>query len=87
MSTKKQTKLVSKQEALELISAQLRKPDLNPSQFAKLLKLQSQLSGWKPTQQPDPDGEPSIDQLVAAVEKKRRAAAQQKTTSPTEETL
>jgi hypothetical protein len=74
--TKKPTPLVTRNEALELIAAQLRKPDLNPSQFAKLLKLQSQLSGWKPTQAPEPSKEASLDQMVQEMEKKRRAEAQ-----------
>lgn len=75
MSKTKPTPIVTKQEALELIAAQLRKPDLNPSQFAKLLNLQAKLSGWKPTQQPKPE-ESSLDQLVADIERKRREKSQ-----------
>jgi hypothetical protein len=72
MSKKKEaTPIVSQNEALQLISAQLRRTDLNPSQFAKLLNLQAKLSGWKPKKPREPK-ESSFDQMVMEAERKRK---------------
>ncbi len=60
---------------MQLIAAQLRKPDLSPPQFTKLVNLQAKLSGWKTTQQPE-SKEQTLDQLVREAERKRRTESQ-----------
>ncbi len=71
MSKSKST-IVSKSEALELISAQLRRSDIENAPMVKLLALYSKLNGWD-AEKPEHPEEVDMDKLVAAVEKKRKS--------------
>jgi hypothetical protein len=75
MRKKKQpTTLVTKEEALELLSKQMRKANLASNVFARLANTYAKLAGWKPTSQDEPK-EASLDQQVLAAEKKRKQQA------------
>lgn len=63
--------IVSKQEAMELLSKHLRKTE-DPTVVVKLLGTYSKIAGWDV--EPDADDEIPLDKLVAAVEKKRKQA-------------
>lgn len=62
--------LVSQKEAMELLSKHLRKAD-DPSVLVKLLSTYAKIAGWDKKTDKD-DEPPSLDKLVAAVEKKRK---------------
>lgn len=62
---------VSRKEALDILSARLRKCDEDET-LVKLLGLYSKLSGWDKPKDPEPTEDVSLDQLVAAMEKKRK---------------
>ena len=65
--------LITKREALRLLSVQLRKPRIDGAEFCKVLALYSKLSGWDEEDSPNPgDEEVNLDKLVAAMEKKRK---------------
>lgn len=64
------TPLVSKSEALKLLSRHLRK-SYDSAEVVKLLSLYSKLSGWDKEEEAESE-EVSLDKLVAAVEKKRK---------------
>ena len=66
-------KTVTKQEALELLSAQLRKPNLDSDLMVKVMGTYAKLQGWG--KEPDePQAEPDLDELILQLEKKRKAA-------------
>ena len=69
---KAQPELVTKSEALRLISTHLRKKDLEVGQLIKLVALQAKIAGWDKSK--EPTNEANIDKLVAAVERRRKAA-------------
>lgn len=65
--------LVTKADALRLLSDQLRKRGVKSEEFIKVLSLYSKLQGWDKDDEPrTPCEEVSLDKLVAAIEKKRR---------------
>jgi hypothetical protein len=69
--------IVSKREALRLITAHIRRPDIRPAQLIKLLTLQAKLSGWlKRGKGTEDEPETTIEQRVIALERKRRDKAQ-----------
>lgn len=63
-------KRFSKQEALELLSVQLRKPDLPINVLAKLMTLYSKLSDWQSAAAKS-EGD-DLNKLVTEAERKRR---------------
>jgi len=63
---------VSKKEALELLSKQLRKNDIAPLHLAKLLSVYAKMAGWD-SKGGTPDEEVNMDKLITAIERKRRA--------------
>lgn len=71
----KQRNIISKDEALMLLSAHIRKPDLDGGTLLKLIALYSKLQGWD-AETKKPADEPNMDQLVAAIEKKRKSGVQ-----------
>jgi hypothetical protein len=62
-------KLLTKDEALVLLSEQLRNPKLEADLFTKVMSLYSKISGWAKEKDPEPTG-PNLDELVASLEKK-----------------
>jgi hypothetical protein len=68
---KEKKEIVSKKEALELLSQHLRRTALEPETLVKLLGVYSKLSGWEKKDE-EPDEAMSLDKLVAAVEQKRK---------------
>jgi hypothetical protein len=76
MSKTEQSTPFTKEEALEILSAQLRKPDLEPNVAAKLMLTYGRIAGWgiRPRQKDVVDSEPdTMDKLVTEIEKKRKA--------------
>lgn len=65
-------KVLSKQEALELLSAQLRRSDIESEPFLKIMQLYSKIAGWDKEPTPKPKPEPSLDELVTAIERERK---------------
>jgi hypothetical protein len=66
---------VSKEEALELISNQLRRPEIEDAAMVKLMALYSKLQGWEKAEPAQPEEAVDMAQLVAAVEHKRKSQA------------
>ena len=64
-------KILTKNDAMVLLSTQLRDPKLESDLFVKVMTLYSKIAGWDKEKEPSAQ-EPTIDQLVAAVEKKRK---------------
>ena len=62
--------IVSKNEAMELLSKQMRRPEIDDATLVKLVTLYSKLNRWG--EEPTPSTEPDMDALVAALERKRR---------------
>jgi len=64
---------VTKEEALKYLSRFMRNA-ADGTEYVKLLSLYGKLSGWNGEEGEEPSGnEPTIDDLVAAMEKKRKA--------------
>lgn len=62
---------VTKEEALKYLSRFMRNAE-NGTEYAKLLALYGKLSGWDGDEDPTNPADPSLDELVAAMEKKRK---------------
>jgi hypothetical protein len=65
-------KPITKQDAMVLLSDQLRNPKLDSELFVKVLTLYSKICGWDKEKEPSPDEALTFDQQVAAIEKKRK---------------
>ena len=63
--------ILTKDEALQLLSKQLRNPNIEPLLFVKVLTLYSTIAGWNKEKEPTPS-EPNLDELVTRIEKERR---------------
>ena len=67
--------LISREEALMMLSKQLRRPNLEPDAFLKVMTAYAKLNGWlgkDAAPPPSPkDSEPALDDLVAALKKER----------------
>lgn len=71
MSKKAENKILTKDEAMVLLSAQLRNPKLEADLFIKVMKLYSTIAGWD--NEPTPkENEPTIEDQVLALEQKRK---------------
>ena len=64
------SKTISKNEAMELLSTQMRRPEIDDATLVKLVTLYSKLNRWG--EQPTPSTEPDMNALVAALERNRR---------------
>jgi hypothetical protein len=73
------SKILSRDEALELLSAQIRKKGVDDGTLIKLIALYSKLSDWETEQEPVADEEPNIEQLIQAMEKQKRQAKSKET--------
>jgi hypothetical protein len=75
MTKKAEPQLVSKKEALELLSEQMRRPNLPANQIIRLTVAYAKLSGWamRPSQSNfDRTEEPTIDAQVREAERKKK---------------
>lgn len=63
--------LVSRQEAMELLSIHLRKIE-DPDKLVKVLNTYAKIAGWGKDETDEQEDTVPMDKLVAAVEKKRR---------------
>lgn len=63
--------LVSRQEAMELLSIHLRKIE-DPDKLVKVLNTYAKIAGWGKEETDEQEDTVPMDKLVAAVEKKRR---------------
>jgi hypothetical protein len=73
MKKKTPSQIVSKEEALELISDQLRRPEIEDASMVKLMTLYSKLSGWENVEPSQPEETVDMKKLIAAVEKRRKS--------------
>lgn len=73
MTKKVDNGIITKREAQELLSAQLRNPHLDSELFVKVLSLYSKIAGWD--KEPDSAPETNLDELVVQVERKRKTNA------------
>lgn len=73
---KEKKEIVSKKEAMELLSQHLRRTSVEPDMLVKLLAMYSKLAGWEEDKGKNPDEGMSLDKLVTALEKKRKAEVQ-----------
>lgn len=64
--------VVSKREAMELLSHHMRKSQIEPETLVKLMGVYAKMAGWEKKEDTDPSADVSIDQLVTALEKKRK---------------
>jgi hypothetical protein len=81
MSKKKSTPLITKDEALQMLSEQLRKGDLPANVANKTLLLYARLAGWglRPRQadaNPEPTNAETLQKQVIEAERKRKTEAQ-----------
>ena len=73
----KQKQILTKRTALELLSEQIRKPDIDAAGLIKCLNVYGKLAGWFDEQSSPSSDRDSIDKLVSAVEAKRKQEKQQ----------
>lgn len=57
---------------MELLSVQLRRTDIAEDLFVKVMQLYSKIAGWDREETPKSKPEPSLDELVATIERKRK---------------
>lgn len=69
--TAQQQTPITREEALQLLSAQLRKPGLDDAQFVRVMSLYAKIANWK-KQEAEAQPEPTLDELVRQVEQKRK---------------
>jgi hypothetical protein len=67
---------VSRAEALQILSAQMRKPEIAPNVLIKLTNLCAKIAGWKSSAPLPEDEGTDLDKLVQAMERKRRTKTQ-----------
>lgn len=72
---KEKKDIVSKKEALELLSAHLRRNSIESDMLVKLIGMYSKLAGWEEDKEKPEEGL-SLDKLVTALEKKRKTEVQ-----------
>ena len=68
---KEEPQLLTRQEALELLSAQLRRSDIKSDELLKVITLYSKICGWFDEPAPSKP-EPTLEELIIEAEKKRR---------------
>lgn len=64
-------KLYTKKNAIERLSNELRRPDIETGPMIKVLSLYIKLMGWDKDKAPSEDR--TINQLVAEIERQRKA--------------
>jgi hypothetical protein len=69
--SKAQSELVTKAEAMQIISRHLRKKDLDVGQLIKLVALQAKIAGW--SNEKEPTDETNLDKLITEIERRRKA--------------
>jgi hypothetical protein len=73
------SKILSRDEALDLLSDHIRKKGVDDDTLLKLISFYAKLSGWD-KEKPEPaDEEPNIEQLIQAMEKQKRQAKSKET--------
>ena len=63
---------ITKAEALELLSKQLRNPGLEVNQLIKIVNLQAKIAGWD--KEDKPTEETNVNTLVREFERKQKEA-------------
>lgn len=74
----KETGLITREEALLMLSKVLRRENLEPDAFLKVMTAYAKLNGWlgKDAAPPPKDTEPALDDVVAALKKERAGGVQ-----------
>jgi len=68
----KESRLVTKAEALRMLAEHMRNPNLTANELLRLINLQSKICGWNKEQ--EPTEETNVDKLVEAIESRRKQA-------------
>lgn len=71
--SKASNRLLTKPEALEILSVHLRNPKIEPGAMLKLMTIYADLQGWD--NEEAPSAEVDIDKLAAEIERQRKAEA------------
>ena len=68
---KRKEELLTKEEALHLLSAQMRRSNIKSDELLKVVTLYSKICGWFDEPAPSKP-EPTLEELIIEAEKKRR---------------